>query len=88
LQVTLRKSWLVHDSVLRHNQTTADADALSRWIAGEPTILQEIPPTNGSPDPIRFQAGLSIAEFMQPYGSNERCEAVVVESRRAAGSRH
>ena len=30
---------------------------------------------------VQFQAGLSIAEFMDRYGSDDKCEAALIESR-------
>src|SRR3990172_5058538 len=34
---------------------------------------------------VQFQAGLSMAEFMDRYGSDEQCEAALIESRWPAG---
>lgn len=30
---------------------------------------------------VQFQPGLSMAEFMDQYGSDDRCEAALIESR-------
>ena len=30
---------------------------------------------------VQFQAGLSMGEFMQRYGSDDQCEAALIESR-------
>ena len=34
---------------------------------------------------VQFQPGLSMTEFMDLYGSDEKCEAALVESRWPAG---
>jgi hypothetical protein len=30
---------------------------------------------------VQFQAGLSMTEFMDRYGSNDKCEVALIESR-------
>ena len=34
---------------------------------------------------VQFQAGLSMSEFMDRYGSDDKCEAALIESRWADG---
>ena len=34
---------------------------------------------------VQFQPGLSMAEFMDRYGSDDKCEAALIDSRWAAG---
>lgn len=34
---------------------------------------------------VQFQAGLSMAEFFERYGSNDKCEAALIESRWPSG---
>ena len=34
---------------------------------------------------VQFQAGLSMAEFMNRYGSDDKCEAALIESRWPSG---
>ena len=34
---------------------------------------------------VQFQTGLSMAEFMERYGSDDKCEAALIESRRPSG---
>lgn len=40
---------------------------------------------NHDDEPSEFQPGLSMAEFMEHYGSDEKCEAALVESRWPSG---
>ena len=34
---------------------------------------------------VQFQPGLSMTEFMDRYGSDDKCEAALIESRWSAG---
>jgi hypothetical protein len=34
---------------------------------------------------VQFQAGLSMSEFLDRYGSEDKCEAALVETRWAEG---